>query len=134
MKSSERYFSRNRWLVSPSAKRGGFVHALTVPFVAAWRVVGLALSSTPEAGDVVSLKAPGASGVYWLASVGRSSREGTALLVLSVCDERPKGFREADVDPKEDPIVLTAKELRAADPRLVWRGEPEFWRPNPLAE
>lgn len=134
MESKQRFFSRNRWLISPSAKRGGFVHVVTLPFVAVWRVIGLALSSTPEAGDVISLKASGASGVYWLASVGRSSREGTALLVLCVRDERPKRFCESDVEPKEEPIVLTPKELRAADPRLVWRGELEFWRPNPLAE
>jgi hypothetical protein len=79
---------------------------------------------SPQPGDIISLKAPNARGVFWVASVGRSSREGTAIKVLAKADSRPRKVRDDDFDPDPEPIVLSPVQFRACDARVIRCGAP----------
>lgn len=79
---------------------------------------------SPRPGDIVSLKAPNARGVFWVASVGRSSREGTAIKVLAKLDSRPRRLSEEEFDPDPEPIVLSPSQFRAGDVRVIRCGTP----------
>jgi hypothetical protein len=106
-------------------------YVVSIPYLAIRRSFELIRSPSPQPGDIISLRAVPDSGLFWLASAGRSSREGTAVRVLVVSDQRPRTFRHEELDPHEDPIVLSPSQLRSAHPRFVWRGPTEFWNPKP---
>jgi hypothetical protein len=139
---------RSSWLLRPAGagesvaadgssqdhRPSGFAlitYLLQVPFLAIGRSIELVRKPAPQPGDIISLRAVPASGLYWLASAGRSSREGTAVRVLVVSSKRPKTFRHAELEPHDEPIILSPTELRSAHPHFVWRGPTEFWNPKP---
>ncbi len=93
----------------------------------AWRIVQLFKDPTPLPGDIISVKAPSAVGVYWLAAVGRSSADGTAVRVLAVRDRRPRKFTREELEPAEEPVILSPAEMLAGIPRIVSCGPNEFW-------
>lgn len=93
----------------------------------AWALVRMFHAFPLQPGDIISLKAPNAQGVFWLASVGRSSREGTAVRVLAKGSTRPKKFQHSDLDHESEPIILTPVEFRASDPVLIRCGAAEGW-------
>jgi hypothetical protein len=102
-----------------------------LPLIALWRAIALAGNSSPRPGDIISMRAVPDSGIYWLASVGRTSKDGTAVRVLVVTDRRPRGFRREDLHPHDEPIIVTPRNFRIAHPRFVWRGPTEFWIAEP---
>jgi hypothetical protein len=98
-----------------------FFHRLPVP----------PLYASPQPGDIISLRAVPDSGLYWLASVGRGSKTGTAVRVLSVHEQRPRDYDPNDLAPHDDPLILATSDFRKAEPRLVWRGPTDFWTEKP---
>lgn len=113
--------------VEPHDVRIAPLYLMAIGFIAIIRLLSHVLKREPLVDDLVSLRDPANEGLFLLAEVRSRTLTEIGFRPLQRTRRRPRTVRLDDDLPGMELITLDPIQYRQLKPKLIWRGEREFW-------
>lgn len=113
--------------VEPHDFRMAPYYLVAIGFIAIIRLAAHVFKREPLVDDLVSIRDPENDGDFLLAEVTSRTLTEVSVTPLRRCSGRPRTVRLDGVAPIDAPFTVDPVEYRQLKPKLIWRGEREFW-------